>query len=219
MLFRLLVATMPWVAGCGATSPARAGLGLDGDTCQATGDCEAPLSCVSNACRSPGGGAPPPTGEGEGEGGEGPPPPRPFVHFVEIGEAAGVRKDPSHGAVGVLDWDGDGRPDLFVTEPQSSYSLFRSRGDGTFEDVAADAGLKDLATVGGYGALVADFDNDGDQDVFITRDGFGDPSPNSLLRNDGGVFSDVAGPAGVAGAARTIGAVFLDYDNDAHLHK
>ena len=211
-------------SGSGGGGGASGGLGLDGDSCLATADCAAPLSCRDKACR-PAGWAPGDEGggaggedggaEGGGQGGEGDA--GGYVTFQEVGEGAGVRRDPSHGSAGVLDWDGDGRPDLFVTAPEKAYSLFRNSGDGTFEDVASAAGLSALRTKGGFGTLVADYDNDGDSDVFVTRDGFQDPAANSLLRNDGGVFVDVAGQVGITGVERTIGALFLDYDNDGWL--
>ncbi len=211
-----LLATL--CVGCASSDGGAGDLGQEGDSCQATADCATPLSCRANQCRPADWIPPDPGGEGGDAGGEDPGEPRPpYVRFQEIGDDAGVRRDPSHGSAGVLDWDGDGLPDLFVTAPEKAYVLFRNKGDGTFEDVAEQAGLRAIRTPGGFGALVADYDNDGDQDVFVTRDGFQAPAANSLLRNDDGVFTDVAGDVGITGVQRTIGGLFLDYDADGWL--
>jgi hypothetical protein len=214
-LFVALTAHLALSSACSSDGPATGDLGIEGDTCQATADCELTLSCLQQECR-PSDGSPDRSDEG-GEGTPGDPERPPYVTFVEIGGDAGVRRDPSHGSAGVLDWDGDGRPDLFVTAPERAYALFRNKGDGTFEDVAVQAGLTAMRNRGGFGALVADFDNDGDPDVFVTRNGFGDPAANSLLRNDDGVFFDVAAEVGITGAKRTIGGLFLDFDGDGWL--
>ena len=73
-----------------------------------------------------------------------------------------------HG-VAVGDFDNDGHPDLFVTRWRS-YALYRNRGDGTFEDVTAKAGLggdRDWPT----SAAFADLDNDGDLDLYVCHYG------------------------------------------------
>ncbi|WP_298038637.1 CRTAC1 family protein, partial [uncultured Desulfuromonas sp.] len=89
--------------------------------------------------------------------------------------------------------------------------LYRNNGDGTFSDVTAKAGVGD----DGYGmaCLAADYDNDGDADLFVTNYG-----PNVLYRNNGdGTFSDVTAKAGVAGDLWSVGCTFLDYDRDGFL--
>jgi hypothetical protein len=90
--------------------------------------------------------------------------------------------------------------------------LYRNRQDGTFEDVTKKAG------VGGpwytMGATVGDFNNDGYPDLYLSNYG-----PNVLLKNNGnGTFSDVTKRANVAGGDEfSVGAVWLDYDNDGLL--
>jgi hypothetical protein len=93
--------------------------------------------------------------------------------------------------------------------------LYRNRGDGTFEDVSARAGL--LSHVGkGMSAAIADFDHDGRIDAFVTND----TVPNFLFRNKGdGTFGETALLAGVSVPASgrpvsAMGADFQDYDND-----
>lgn len=89
--------------------------------------------------------------------------------------------------------------------------LFRNRGDGTFEDVTIAAGL-DVALYG-FGAAPADYDGDGDLDLFVTAYG-----PNRMFRNEGGGrFTDVSDAAGLAHAGWGTSAAWLDYDRDGDL--
>ena len=88
-------------------------------------------------------------------------------------------------SVSVVDYDGDGHDDLFVTARWSSPQLLRNRGDGTFEDVTARSGLMPENCVNC--ALFADFDNDGDPDALLGRS----LEPTQYYRNDGGVFREV----------------------------
>jgi enediyne biosynthesis protein E4 len=127
-----------------------------------------------------------------------------------------------------LDYDGDGWIDIYavngrylegINDPESTFKgakpgnrLFRNKGDGTFEDVTAKAGVAD----GGYGmgVSVGDYDNDGRPDIYVTN-----YSGNSLYHNKGdGTFEDVSAKAGVRGnGSWSVGAVFLDYDKDGKL--
>lgn len=127
-----------------------------------------------------------------------------------------------------LDYDQDGWLDLFLVNgcelpeitgsttnsavlPQATSRLYRNRGNGTFEDVTASAGL----LPGGYGigVLVGDYDNDGYPDLYVTHYG-----TNRLYHNNGnGTFTECAREAGVAETGFSVGACFLDYDNDGYL--
>jgi len=121
-------------------------------------------------------------------------------------------------AVSVCDADGNGTPDLYVTSSADGApnGLFINRGDGSFEEVAQRAGLADLNKSGDLacmGSVWADYDNDGDQDVFVY--GWGDCK---LFRNDGGMqFSDVTAQAGFAGRMNSNAANWFDYDLDGSL--
>jgi hypothetical protein len=122
-----------------------------------------------------------------------------------------------------LDYDSDGFLDLFVVngttlegfpkgkEPTSH--LYRNRGDGTFEDTTAKAGL--ALTGWGQGACAGDYDNDGHEDLFVTFWG-----RNRLFRNRGnGTFVETTATAGLESTRTRWGAgcAFLDYDRDGRL--
>ena len=125
--------------------------------------------------------------------------------------------------VALFDYDNDGRLDVFIVngttlegfpKGQAPIShLYRNRGDGTFEDVTAKAGVG--VSGWGQGAAAADYDNDGDSDLFVTFYG-----QNRLFRNGGdGTFTDVTARAGLTtpGTRWGTGAAFLDYDRDGRL--
>jgi hypothetical protein len=121
-------------------------------------------------------------------------------------------------AVSVCDFDGDGWADLYATNSDFGHAnaLYRNRGDGTFEDVAASAGVADVNVEGrgvSMGSIWADFDGDGDQDCFLYKWGL-----PQLFRNEGnGTFEDVAKEAGVARWMNSNGACWIDYDRDGRL--
>lgn len=119
---------------------------------------------------------------------------------------------------GFVDVDGDGWLDVLLVAgatwpghgaPVPALELYRNDGDGTFTRATEQAGL-DRLTAYGFGIAAADYDNDGDQDVFLTTLG-----ENRLLRNDGGVFTDVGREAGLADPAEwSTAALFFDADHD-----
>ncbi len=163
-------------------------------------------------------------------------------NFVDVTQARGVRFQhvASHtnrkyllesmgSGVALFDFDNDGRLDLFLlngaplaeptlkgTIPQKSgpkdwNRLFHQKKDGTFEDVTERSGLQ--GTGYGMGAAVADFDNDGFEDLFVTSYG-----GNRLYRNNGnGSFTDVTEKAGVAGSGWSTSAAWVDLDSDGLL--
>jgi len=115
-----------------------------------------------------------------------------------------------------LDFDHDGRMDLFVVQSGKlpgggAGRLYRNEGNGRFADVTEKAGLR--TKLYGMGAAAADFDNDGWTDLYVT--GFG---RNVLYRNNGdGTFTDVTEKAGVAGSGWSTSAAWGDFDGDGRL--
>ncbi len=122
------------------------------------------------------------------------------------------------GGVILLDYDRDGWPDIFFTNAPTVAmavkgekvlgALYHNNHDGTFTDVTARSGLTSACF--GMGGAVADYNNDGWPDLYLTCLG-----GNVLYRNDGdGTFTDVTKKAGVADGRWSTGAAFGDYDGD-----
>ena len=122
----------------------------------------------------------------------------------------------------LLDYDNDGWLDIYLvngstydalagkaTPPHAA--LFHNNHDGTFTDVTQQAGVANDRW--GFGCAVADYDNDGWPDLYVTNYG-----KNRLYRNNhDGTFTDVADKAGVALGTWSTGATFGDYDGDGRL--
>jgi enediyne biosynthesis protein E4 len=145
-----------------------------------------------------------------------------FVHQRPILDAKLANIEPHIAALGasvsVTDFDGDGWADLYLPNRRfgAPNALYRNRGDGTFEDVAARVGLADLNRRGegvSMGSIWGDFDNDGREDVLVYRYGY-----LALFRNiDGTRFEDVTAAAGLHRWVNSNGAIWLDYDRDGLL--
>jgi hypothetical protein len=138
------------------------------------------------------------------------------VTFVDVAPSLGVDALTRGRGSAWGDYDGDGDSDLFTVGIQDPHHLYRNNGDGTFTDVTTAAGLLDPR--GGWASLFFDYDSDGDRDLFVTRDGWRGPAPNSLYRNNGdGTFTDVAVQAGVAGNENSFTATLADVDRDGDI--
>jgi hypothetical protein len=125
------------------------------------------------------------------------------------------------GGVGLFDCDDDGRLDIVTVNGSTverykkggdlMVTLYHQEADGTFRDVTKEAGLTRLGW--GMGVAVADYDNDGKLDLFVT--GYGG---NVLYRNLGGCkFEDVTEKAGLRGGGFSTGAAWGDYDRDGNV--
>ncbi len=162
----------------------------------------------------------------------------PNVRFVDITEEAGITFRHENAMAGekllpetmgsgcaFVDYDGDGDPDLLLVNQQPwpeqakgrkpeelpTQALYRNDGQGHFEDVTRESGLD--VSLFGMGAVVGDYDNDGDPDVYLTTLHGG-----HLFRNDGGKFVDVTDESNARGGEGwlTSGA-FFDLENDGDL--
>ncbi len=158
-------------------------------------------------------------------------PPAPPVHFADAGDAAGIDFVHYNGFSGeyyyvetfgagaaFLDYDGDGHLDLYLAngtyltghppDQPPVNRLYRNAGADTFADVTAHSGSADPGY--GFGVAAADYDADGDTDLFVANYG-----PNALYRNDQGTFAKIS--AGLADPRWGSSAGFLDYDLDGDL--
>ncbi|HKA35431.1 MAG TPA: CRTAC1 family protein [Thermoanaerobaculia bacterium] len=119
-----------------------------------------------------------------------------------------------HGnGIAVADVDGDGLPDIYFVNQIGGNELWKNLGNGRFRNITKEAGVA-LADRISVSASFADFDNDGDEDLFVTTVRGG----NVLFQNDGkGHFKDISREAGVDYIGHSSGAVFFDYDRDGFL--
>ncbi len=156
------------------------------------------------------------------------------VTFTDVTKAAGIgfinvsspeKKfivESMGGGVALFDFDRDGLLDIYLVNsytvgaalahsPRPGAALYRNRSGGKFEEVAMKAGVSDPGWA--MGVSVADFDNDGFDDLYITCFG-----PNRLYRNRGdGRFDDVTARSGVGDSRFSTGAAWGDYDRDGDL--
>lgn len=163
-----------------------------------------------------------------------------FVHFTDVTRDAGIDFQHVTGAFGqkwmpetvgsgggFFDYDSDGQVDIFLVNSaewpghesgKDTHSrLYRNRGNGTFDDVTYQAGLN--FSCYGMGSYFADFDADGDQDIFLTVVG-----NNKLLRNVQGKFKDITDEVRLLGndpqsgmEVWSTGAAWVDIDRDGWL--
>jgi hypothetical protein len=160
-------------------------------------------------------------------------PPPSIPQFTDATASAGIRFRHTNGAFGkkylpetlgsgvaFLDVDNDGWQDILLVNSRNwpgrtggpSYpALYRNNHNGTFSDITRTAGL--AVEMYGLGVTTADYDNDGDADIYITALG-----PNHLFRNNGGgKFEDVTARAGVGDPGFSTSALWFDYDRDGRL--
>lgn len=163
------------------------------------------------------------------------------IRFEEIAQRSGLKfttessptanknqPETMVGGVGVIDYDNDGFPDIFLVngaaipslqkdDPKFKNRLFHNNGDMTFTDVTDKAGVAGIGY--GMGVAVGDYDNDGYPDIYVAN-----VTGNQLLHNNkDGTFTDVTAKAGVGGGMYkgkkmwSVAAAWLDYNNDGLL--
>lgn len=155
------------------------------------------------------------------------------IEFTDVTAQAGINFKHNSGAFGkkylpetigsgcaFLDYDNDGWQDILLVNSmnwperktrKSFPALYHNNKDGTFTDVTRQAGL--AVEMYGIGVAIADYDNDGNADIYITCVG-----PNHLFRNlGGGKFAEVTAKAGVGDLGFSTSAAWFDYDNDGKL--
>ena len=139
--------------------------------------------------------------------------------FRDIGHLVGVNRLNQAGGAIMEDFDNDGLLDIVASSMDTAMPLayYHNQGDGTFEDRAQQAGLKDQ--LGGLNCVQCDYNNDGWMDLFVIRGAwFRTPMRPSLLKNNGdGTFSDVTQQARLMEPMNAIFARWADYDNDGDL--
>ena len=157
------------------------------------------------------------------------------IQFVDVTEEAGINFHHVNGADGAFhlpetlgaggaffDADNDGFLDIYLVNSgywdkppsarQAISALYQNNRDGTFTDITTAAGVENRGNYG-QGAACADYDNDGNVDLYVTNFG-----ANVLYRNNGdGTFTDVTMSAGVGDPGWSSSACFLDYNTDGHL--
>jgi hypothetical protein len=154
--------------------------------------------------------------------------------LTDVTEEAGIRFTHDAGARGdkwypetigagggFFDYDGDGRLDILLingrhwpharSSPEPTMRLYRNLGNGAFADVTAAAGLE--VPLYGMGFAAADYDNDGDQDLFVT----GYLQQLFFINNGDGTFREATTAAGIQAGKWGTAAAFFDYDRDGFL--
>jgi len=140
---------------------------------------------------------------------------KPVVHFTDIASRIGLDKTSAGRGIAVFDYNNDGYLDILICAAHGGCSLYRNNGDGTFTDVSIGSGVDQCINT--FACAVGDYDNDGFQDVYITRLGFYG-GEGELLRNNGdGTFTVVTKQAGLSLWGPGFSPAWVDYDGDGYL--
>lgn len=133
--------------------------------------------------------------------------------FTDVTVEAGLAEPVNSITSTWADYDNDGFLDLFICCEKGLNRLYRNKGDGTFEEVAARAGVQGGGQVG-KGAAWIDFDNDDYPDLYVN---FFEGVPQLFRNNRDGTFTDVTVPMGILGPTVGFSCWAWDYDNDGWL--
>jgi len=140
---------------------------------------------------------------------------QPTVEFEDVCEKIGLNKTSAGRGLAVFDFDNDGYLDVLIAAAHGGCSLYRNNGNGTFSDVSVGSGMDEC--INGFAIAVGDYNNDGFEDVFVTRLGFF-VGEGALYRNNGdGTFTDVTKEAGINCWGPAFTATWADYNGDGYL--
>ena len=130
--------------------------------------------------------------------------------FVDITTGSGITLDAQVQAGSIFDYNGDGLLDLYLSCLNAPNRLYRNLGNLQFQEVGGAAGAAQEGL--GMGTLAFDYDQDGDQDLYLVHDGY---QPNVLLRNNAdGTFTDVSAASKTDVIGDGMGVDAADYDGD-----
>jgi len=135
-------------------------------------------------------------------------------NFIEKTNGSGLRSH--YGGLTTImgDVNNDGYLDIYLCNWQKENKLYLNNGNGTFKDITKESGTGCGIMKRTNSAIFADFDNDGDLDLFVGNRGTGN---NLFINNGKGVFNDVTSKSGLEGKYFTYGAVAADFNNDSFL--
>jgi hypothetical protein len=133
--------------------------------------------------------------------------------FTDVTREAGLLDPINSITASWADFDNDGSLDLYICNETGANRLYRNRGDGTFEEIAAKAGVLGK-NKHAKGVAWFDYDNDGYPDLFVN---YLDSTPQLFHNNRNGTFTDVTKELGIQGPKTGFSCWAFDYDNDGWL--
>ncbi|MBI5614196.1 VCBS repeat-containing protein [Candidatus Gottesmanbacteria bacterium] len=145
--------------------------------------------------------------------------PAPRTKYKNITTSAGIDRKVGDNGVSWGDYNGDGYDDLLIINTNKQGNrLYRNNKDGTFTNVAREAGIR--SDIFGKVGVFGDYDNDGCEDLYIAVGNYTYQNENQDIlyhNNCNGTFTDVTQQAGIKDSYHGSGASWVDYDNDGYL--
>ncbi len=137
------------------------------------------------------------------------------MRYRDISGLIGLDKTSAGRGTAIFDYNNDGHLDVVIAAAHAGANLYRNNGDGTFTDVSIESGLD--RCINGFAITAADYDNDGNIDLFVTRLGFYGGETTLFHNNGDGTFTDVTEKAGVRCWGPAFTASWVDFDCDGNL--